>query len=253
MKQAPGLVSTVNQWTTYLSQDFLGGPRILKFAWVINFQKFGTFFFVLGLMYSYNNFQTAAWVYLALHGTYGFCWLMKHWASPDPRWETRITLGGGMMSFMLVLGPYWSFPFLLISGILGPDYHPSGPILLCLAICLHTLGLVIMFAADTQKYYTLKYRKGLITEGMFRFVRHPNYLGEMMLYSAYAVVVGHWIPWMVLGWVWTAVFLVNMLMKEASMSRYPGWETYRKKTGMLLPWKWFLGFSKRGPVRQDGA
>lgn len=241
MQTAHPLTQVLSRMTNYLSQDFLGGPRMLKMAWVINFQKFGTFFFVLGLMYFYDNFRTASWVYLSLHGTYGFCWLLKHCVNPDPRWETRITFGGGLMSFLLVLGPYWSFPFILISDVLGPEYEPVNAVGLCFAICLHTLGLVIMIAADTQKYYTLKYRKGLITEGMFRSIRHPNYLGEMMLYSSYAVVVGHWIPWVVLFWVWTSVFLINMLMKEASMSRYPEWEEYKKRSGMLLPWKWLLG------------
>ena len=27
----------------------------------------------------------------------------------------------------------------------------------------------------------------------------------------------------------------NMLMKEASMSRYPEWDAYKARTGMLLP------------------
>ena len=29
--------------------------------------------------------------------------------------------------------------------------------------------------------------------------------------------------------------LVNILRKEASMSRYPEWKEYKKKTGMLIP------------------
>jgi steroid 5-alpha reductase family enzyme len=37
-----------------------------------------------------------------------------------------------------------------------------------------------MIAADAQKYFTLRVQRGLITSGMFRYIRHPNYLGEMM-------------------------------------------------------------------------
>ena len=36
-------------------------------------------------------------------------------------------------------------------------------------------------------------------------------------------------------WVWLALFLPNMLGKEASMSRYPQWAAYKARTGMLLP------------------
>ena len=66
-------------------------------------------------------------------------------------------------------------------------------------------------------------------------MRHPNYLGEMVLYASFAVVAGHWIPWLVLAWVWLALFVPNMLGKEASMSRYPEWAAYKARTGMLLP------------------
>ena len=80
--------------TDYLSSDFLGGPRPWKFAWVINFQKGGTFVFLGLLMALYGNTSVAAWVYLALHGTYGLVWLLKDMAFPDPNWQKRITIGG---------------------------------------------------------------------------------------------------------------------------------------------------------------
>ena len=155
------------RFTAFITERFLGGPQILKLAWVINFQKTGTFFYILFLMYYYQNFSLAANVYLALHGMYGFCWMLKHFAFPDRRWEKKVTLGGGLMAFMLVLGLYWVFPFLLISGILGPDQKMASLTVLTAAISLHTLGVVIMMTADCQKYFTLKYHRGLIREGLF--------------------------------------------------------------------------------------
>ena len=56
---------------------------------------------------------------------------------------------------------------------------------------------------------------------MFRYVRHPNYLGEMMIYLSFALMVWHWLPFVVLAWVWGGLFVVNMILKEARMSRYP--------------------------------
>jgi len=223
------------RFTAFITECFLGGPQLLKLAWVINFQKTGTFFYILLLMYYYQNFSLAANVYLALHGMYGFCWMLKHFAFPDRRWEKKVTLGGGLMAFMLVLGLYWVFPFLLISGILGPDQKMASLTVLTVAISLHTLGVVIMMAADCQKYFTLKYHQGLIREGLFKYIRHPNYLGEIMLYTSYALIVQHWVPWAILAWVWIGVFLVNILQKEASLSRYPEWAEYKKKSGMLIP------------------
>jgi len=223
------------RFTAFMTERFLGGPQVLKFSWVINFQKTGTFFYILLLMNYYQNFSLAACVYLALHGMYGFCWMLKHFAFPDRSWEKKITIGGGLMAFVLVLGLYWVFPYLLISGILGPDQKMASLTILTAAISLHTLGVVIMMTADCQKYFTLKYHQGLIREGLFKYIRHPNYLGEIMLYASYAIIVQHWIPWAILAWVWIGVFLVNILQKEASMSRYPEWADYKKQSGMLIP------------------
>lgn len=229
----------------YLSEDFLGGPRVLKLSWVINFQKGGTAPFVLALMALYGNFSTDAFTYLALHGSYGLLWLLKDVVFPDPNWQKRVTFGGGFMAFAMVLGPYWSMPFLLISGVLGPR-SPASPALLCAAVAMHTIGVALMFGADAQKFFTLKHARGLITTGFFARVRHPNYLGEMMLYAAYALLVRHWAAWCVLGFVWLQVFLPNMKNKEASMSRYPEWEAYAARTGMLLP-RLFGGSAHRSP------
>ncbi len=224
---------TLDRWLrlrSYLSEDFLGGPRVLKMNWVINFQKGGTLPFVLGLMALTDTWTVTAWTYLALHGSYGLIWLLKDAVMPDGRWQTRITLGGAFMTFALVLGPYWLAPILLVA-----DDTQQPPWLLACATISYALGVVLMMASDGQKHFTLQHRRGLITTGWFARVRHPNYLGEMVLYASFAVVAGHWIPWLVLAWVWLALFVPNMLGKEASMSRYPEWAAYKARTGMLLP------------------
>jgi hypothetical protein len=49
------------------------------------------------------------------------------------------------------------------------------------------------------------------------------------------VLAGHWVPWLILAWVWLGVFLPNILLKEASLSRHPGWVDYRRRSGLLWP------------------
>jgi protein-S-isoprenylcysteine O-methyltransferase Ste14 len=224
---------TLERWLalrTHLSQDALGGPRPLKLNWVINFQKGGTLAFFLALMALTDTWTATAWTYLALHGSYGLIWLMKDAVMPDGRWQVRITLGGAFLSFALVLGPYWLAPILLVRD----DTQQPAWLLVTAAIC-YAIGVVVMMASDAQKHFTLAERRGLITTGFFARVRHPNYLGEMILYASFAVVAGHWLPWLVLAWVWLGLFVPNMLGKEASMSRYPEWAAYKARTGMLLP------------------
>ena len=233
-QEMPIWAKKISAFNTYFTEDLLGGPKEIKMAWPINLHKFSTVLVVAGLMLWFDNFSTAAWIYLALHGTYGFCWLLKHLAFRDPVWETRVTFGGATVVFLLLL-TYWVAPYLLISNALGPNYPVPPDWLLALCICLHTLGVVIMMVSDGQKAHTLKYRSGLISEGMYKHVRHPNYLGEMMIYGSYALLVQHWIPWVILAYWWIFVFLVNMLKIEASLSRYPEWKAYKTRSGMLLP------------------
>jgi len=227
--------ASIRAWTDWLTVDFGGGPRPWRFNQVIDFQKAGTPVLLLALMAAYDAWGTREWVYFALHGGYGLVWLIKDLAFPDPAWQKRVTIGGTAMSFVGVLCLYWVFGWLLVSGVADVPYPlPEAAWYgICTLLCL--LGCVIMVAADAQKFFTLRARPGLITDGMFRHIRHPNYLGEMMIYAAFALMVWHWLPWLVLAWVWTGVFAVNIIVKEQRMSRHPEWAAYRARTGMLLP------------------
>lgn len=223
-------LSTWLKLRDYLSCDIFGGPRILKAAWVINLQKGCTLPFVLLLMWFFDCFTPTAWIYAALHGSYGLCWLLKDRIFPDPNWEKKITFGGAFMMWALVLGLYWIAPVIIITQ------RVEAPLwMLFTATLIYVLGVVIMMSSDAQKYFTLKIKRGLITDGFFARIRHPNYLGEMMLYFSFALLAEHWQPWAVLAWVWLGVFLPNILGKEASMSRYPEWKDYKARTGILLP------------------
>ncbi|MDX1498140.1 MAG: DUF1295 domain-containing protein [Salinisphaeraceae bacterium] len=238
---APAWAQSMRKFTTHLVEDFGGGPRPWKFSWVINFQKAGTFVFLGLIMWYYAGktdaaTSTAAWIYLAMHGSYGLVWIIKDITFPDPNWQKKITIGGGINAFLGVLGWYWVFGWLLISGTSDPNYPlpDNAWFMLCISLCI--LGCVIMIAADAQKFYTLRVKRGLIMDGMHKYVRHPNYLGEMMIYGSFALMVWHWLPAIVLAWVWLGLFAVNMNMKEASMSRYPEWAAYKKRSWWVIPY-----------------
>ena len=229
------LAVRVNRVVQYLSRDAFGGPRVLKLSWVINVQKAGTLPFIAALMWWYGNTSAPAWVYLGLHGGYGLCWLIKDIVVPDRGWQQRVTFGGAVLSFLLVLAPYWVMPWLLISGVLGPDHPQPTPALMAGCVVMFTVGLTLMIGADAQKNATLAASRRLITDGFYARMRHPNYLGEILIYGAFALMVRHWIPWVILGAIWTCVFLTNIAAQEVSLSRYQGWAAYRARTGLLFP------------------
>lgn len=226
-------MAVLTRWLKFrdwLSDDILGGPKVLKASWVINAQKGGTLPFVLVLMWAYDCWTPTAWTYLALHGSYGLCWLLKDAAFPDPNWEKRVTFAGAFFMWVGALALYWISPWLIVSRrIEAPTW------LLGVATLVYVMGVVIMMGSDAQKFFTLKAKRGLISDGFFARIRHPNYLGEMMLYGSFAALTMHWAPWLVLAWIWLGVFVPNMIKKEQSMSRYPEWAAYVKRTGFLLP------------------
>ena len=218
----------------YVSHDLLGGPKVMKMCVPINFQKGATLFFSLACMAYYDRWDSpTAWMYTALHGSYGLCWLLKEMVFPDPKWQDYITLGGAAGCIVSVLAPYWLAPWLLMRS----NYEAS-PMVLGIATIMYALGLVTMIGSDAQKYFTLQHKKGLITTGFFARVRHPNYSGEMMVYASFALLSGHCVPWCVLAYVWTGLFLPYILRKEASMSRHPEWNDYKRRTGYVLPKLW---------------
>ncbi|KPI87272.1 hypothetical protein ABL78_3667 [Leptomonas seymouri] len=214
----------------YLTTSFLGGPRCIKFAHVINFQKCGTIFFCLGMMFKSKNFSSTATTYTALHGSYGICWFIKHLVFPDARWESKMTIGSAISVFATVLGPYWIIAY---NAIMGDAKRTNME--LCAATVVYVVGLALMLGADVQKYFVIKERKGLITDGFFARTRNPNYLGEVMIYGSFAYVSAHGSSWAIVGSVWTFLFLPSMLKKDQRMSRHSGWKAYVARSGLFFP------------------
>jgi protein-S-isoprenylcysteine O-methyltransferase Ste14 len=220
------------KFNTYIGENFPPGPKIIPIYVPINLQKGLTLLFCLYLMRLYNNWSTQAILYTVAHGSYGLIWIGKHYTFPDKKWEKKITIMSSVWTICLVLGPYWVTPYLLISR----TAPPSSVITCCIALFLYIIGVVIMMCSDVQKYSRLSVKPGsLITNGMFRYIRHPNYLGEMMIYGSFAMFVWHWLPCVILLWVWNQLFFTNIYLKEKSMEKYQGWQEYKEKTGLLLP------------------
>ena len=219
----------IDKIVDYLTYQ-LPGKKVIPIRYIINIQKGSTCLYVLFLMYYYNNWSASATIYLSLHGTYGFIWLLKDRIIPDSAWEHKTSILSILFIFVLVLGPYWVAPYLLISS-----HITLSNWIILLAISIHTLGCVLMMSSDTQKYWILKYRKGLINNGWFARSRNTNYLGEMMIYSSYALLSQHHTSWYILGYIWSILFARNIIKKEYSLKKKDGWNVYKSQSNCLFP------------------
>ncbi len=121
-------------------------------------------------------------------------------------------------------------PYFLISRhVVLPPWIIGG------VLSLYTVGIFLHYVGDAQKFYTLRLRPGLIEDGLFGHTRNPNYLGEILIYLAFAILSWHWLPFCVLGaWVF-GFFLRNMRSKDERLSRHPGFAEYKGRTGLLFP------------------
>ena len=113
--EPPAWAETVGRVIHYLINDFGGGRRRLKLAWVINFQKLTTIPLLAIFIFKYQNFSPATWIYTAMQSSYGLEAIIKDLAFPDPSFQKSATIGAVIASLITVLGWYWVFAWLLIS------------------------------------------------------------------------------------------------------------------------------------------
>ncbi len=177
--------------------------------------------------------NVTAWVYLALHGTYGLLWVTKSQVFPDKQWEQTTPLWYGVVIY-LGLCTYWVAPYLLMANNV---HAPAWFMGLCVA--MFAAGVFLHYSADMQKYTSLQMRPNrLITSGLWSRVRNPNYLGELMIYLSFALLAEHWLPLAILAAWFCVIWLPNMLKKDRSLRRYPEFAEYKKRTKLILPFIW---------------
>lgn len=218
----------------WLMFNIPGGPNCIPLCWVINFFKCLTLPWCFGLMWYNNNYSTTAYLMAALHGSYGVLWCVKHFVIPDTYWFTKATIPSAIFFVGPVLALYWSSSYIAISThVVAPPHR------IFVSVFLYVIGVVLMLAADTQKFFVLKVRKGLISDGWFSFCRNTNYLGEMMLYGAFALLAKHPFPLAIDISIWITLFAGRWALKEESFEKKAGGVEYIKSSSYILPTQWW--------------
>lgn len=75
----------------------------------------------------------------------------------------------------------------------------------------------------------------MISDGVCKYTRNPNYLGEMMLYGAFVLLVNDTISYICVVQVWLVLFSMRMYLKDLSLRKKDGWEEYSRRSWILLP------------------
>lgn len=111
-------------------------------------------------------------------------------------------------------------------------------------ISLWAVGFLIESIADWQlrSFVANQKNKGqLMMRGLWRYSRHPNYFGELTMWWGIGIVALG-IPY---GWIgligplvisYIIIFVSGVPPTEAVSARKPGWDNYRRRTSVLIPW-----------------
>ncbi|MCB0693349.1 MAG: DUF1295 domain-containing protein [Lewinellaceae bacterium] len=133
-----------------------------------------------------------------------------------------------------------AMPILVAAG--HPEARLTGWSWLAAGIWL--AGFLIQAIADAQLASFVRHRasrEDVLDTGLWRYSRHPNYFGEILMWWAiWAITIplpGSWLG--IVGPVtitWLLVFVSGVPMLEKRYAEHTGYQGYRKRTSMLIPW-----------------
>lgn len=136
-----------------------------------------------------------------------------------------------------------------VSYLVGRDSAPDVGFWAIVGVAIWFLGLVIETAADAQKSSFKgkeENRERFITSGLWRYSRHPNYFGEMLVWWGlflYAVPFLHGAAFaVVIGPVFITLLLLFVsgipLLERSAEAKYgddPAYREYKRRTSVLVP------------------
>lgn len=116
-------------------------------------------------------------------------------------------------------------------------------------IILETVADQQHFVYQTEKYRRKNageklegiYADGFLSTGLWGKMRHPNYLGEQMIWVCFyffsVAATGMWINWTVIGVALLLVLFYNssVFSEEITASKYTKYKEYQKKVPRFIP------------------
>jgi protein-S-isoprenylcysteine O-methyltransferase Ste14 len=103
---------------------------------------------------------------------------------------------------------------------------------------LMTIGLVVMvigLMSLGRSFGIMPRARGLVQTGLYRWVRHPIYLGELLVFAGIMILAISPLTLAIYG-VFAALQAYRLLMEERTLGEaYPAYMEYRARTARLLP------------------
>jgi steroid 5-alpha reductase family enzyme len=141
-----------------------------------------------------------------------------------------------------------SLPLVLTALYVRTDAYVSFALL---GVALWIIGFLFETIGDAQldRFIRDATNKGkLMTEGLWKYTRHPNYFGESLMWIALGASSAVLLALEGYGALSLVVLLSPLLitflllkvsgvpMLEAKMKQHPDWNEYARKTSVFVPW-----------------
>lgn len=129
------------------------------------------------------------------------------------------------------------------------SFGSSGQIFVYLGLLISLTGLFFEVVGDEQLRRHINKRTGkLMQSGLWSITRHPNYFGEILIWSGLYISGSTLLftnsvsPIYYIVLAVSPLLMSNVLIRvstpllEKNMEKYEGWEEYTKRVPMLFPW-----------------
>jgi len=89
--------------------------------------------------------------------------------------------------------------------------------------------------------YKLSLDKGFLTEGLWNYVRHPNFIAEQAIWVSFyffgVAASGYWLNWSLAGPVLLILLFAGSseFTERISMEKYPGYKYYKQQVPRFIP------------------
>lgn len=235
------LMPLVYGWSTAV---FCTSPRLLLMASVAT---------IWGLRLTYNFNRKGGYNFIPWLGEEDYRWkvLREH-----PLLQGRLRFGLFNLLFIsfyqhLIIFLF-SSPFLIAAG----NCDKKIGLIDIISTLLILIFILMESLADNQQYrfqmmkkglpgregeFASSLKKGFLTEGLWSYMRHPNYTAEQAVWICFyffgVAATGKWLNWSLAGPLLLILLFQGSvrLTEKISCSRYPEYKEYRQNVPCFLP------------------
>lgn len=132
----------------------------------------------------------------------------------------------------------------IISAILFKFHICENLVIPYLGLCLILAGMIFRFISIVTlgRFFTvdvtIQKNHQLKTDGVYRFIRHPSYLGSILSFIGFGLSLNNWLSLFIITVPVTAAMIYRIGIEEKIMVKQFGttYIDYINKTHRLIPW-----------------